>query len=95
MADRKTNKIYQRKLKSGNRLWALEIILWKLRLYGKLRCIRQTLQLSKFYRVSLADLCVLLIDTFEKLPLINSERQTTTLTRSKTGFFVTLVNAVN
>ena len=32
----------------------------------------QNLQLSQFYRVSLADL-VLLINTFEKLPLINLE----------------------
>ena len=33
----------------------------------------QNLQLSQFYRVSLADLCALLINTFEKLPLINLE----------------------
>ena len=71
--DRKINKIYQPKLKSGNELWALEIIHYKLRLYGKLFCIRQTLQLLQFYRVSVADLCVLLINTFENLPLINSE----------------------
>ena len=71
--DRKINKIYQPKLKSGNELWALEIVHYKLRLYGKLFCIRQTLQLLQFYRVSVADLCVLLINTFENLPLINSE----------------------
>ena len=32
--DRKINKIYQRKLKPGNGLWALEIAYWKLRLSG-------------------------------------------------------------
>ena len=69
VGDRKVNKIYQRKLKSGNRLWALGITFWKLRLYGKLFCLRQTLQLSQFYRLSPSDLCALLI----KLPLINSE----------------------
>ena len=41
--------------------------------YGKLFCIRQTLHLSQFYRVSLADLCALLINTFQKLPLINPQ----------------------
>ena len=71
--DRKINKIYQRKLKSGDKLWALEITNWKFRLYGKLLCIKQTSQLSQFYCLSLADLCALLINIFEKLPLINSE----------------------
>ena len=73
VGDRKINKIYQRKLKFGNRLRALQINHWKLRLYGKSFCIRQNLQLSQFYRVSIADLCALLINIFEKLPLINSE----------------------
>ena len=40
---RKINKIYQRKLKSGDRLWAVKITLWKLRLYRKLFCIRHRL----------------------------------------------------
>ena len=70
--DRKINKIYQQKLKSDIRLWALEISYWKLRLYSKLFCLIQTLHLSHFDRVSLANLCVLLINIFEKLPLINS-----------------------
>ena len=73
VGDRKINKIYQRKLKFGNRLRALQVTHWKLRLYGKSFCIRQNLQLSQFYRVSIADLCALLINIFEKLPLINSE----------------------
>ena len=42
VGDRNLNKIYQQKLKYGDRLWALEIIHWKLRLYGKLFCMRQT-----------------------------------------------------
>ena len=72
VGDRKINS-YQRKLKSGDRLWwALEITFWKLRLYGILFRIRQTLKPSQFYRVS-ADLCALLINTFKKLLLINSE----------------------
>ena len=33
VSDRIINKVYQRKLKSGNRLWKLEITHWKLRLY--------------------------------------------------------------
>ena len=70
--DRKINKIYQQKLKSDIRLWALEISYWKLLLYSKLFCLIQTLHLLHFDRVSLANLCVLLINTFEKLPLINS-----------------------
>ena len=37
-----SNKIYERKLKPGDRLWALEIAYWKLSLYGQLFCIRQT-----------------------------------------------------
>ena len=59
VGDRKINKIHQQKLKSGDRLW-------KLRFYGKLFCIRQTFQLSLFCRVSLADLCALLKNTFKK-----------------------------
>ena len=58
VGDRKINKIYHRKLKSGDRVWTLEIIHWKLSIYGKFLCIRQTLQISQFYRVSLADLWV-------------------------------------
>ena len=46
VGDRKISKMYQRKLKSGDRLWALEITNWKLRLYGKEFCVRQILQLS-------------------------------------------------
>ena len=65
--DRTINKIYRQKLKPEDRLWALEINHWKLRLYGQLFCIRQTSQFSQFYRVSLADLYALLINTFEKL----------------------------
>ena len=37
-----SNKVYQRKLKPGDRLWALEITYWELCLYGQLFCIRQT-----------------------------------------------------
>ena len=48
VGERKINKIYQRKLKPSDRLWALEITHWKLRLCGKLFCIRQTSQLSQF-----------------------------------------------
>ena len=70
---RKVNKIYQWILKLGDRLWALEITHWKWRLYGELFCIRQTLQLWQFYRMSLAALWALLVNIFEKLPLINSE----------------------
>ena len=66
VGDGKINKIHQQKLKSGDRLWALEITNWKLRFYGKLFCIRQTFQLSLFCRVSLADLCALLKNTFKK-----------------------------
>ena len=40
----------------GDRMWALEIAYWKLCLYGKLFCIRQT---SQFYRVSVAELSTL------------------------------------
>ena len=69
---RKINKIYQQKLKSDIRLRALKITYWKLLLYSKLFCLIQTLHLSHFDRVSLANLCVLLINIFEKLPLINS-----------------------
>ena len=64
---KKINKIYH------ERLSALEIIHWRLRLYGNLFCIGQTLQLSQFYHVTLADLCALLINIFEQLPLINSK----------------------
>ena len=71
--ERKINKIYQRALKLGDRLWELEIAYWKLCLYGQLFCIRQTWRFSQFYRVSLAELCALLINIFEKLHLINSE----------------------
>ena len=46
---------------------ALEIAYWKLGLYGQLFCIRQTFHFSQFYRVSLTELCALLINTFEKL----------------------------
>ena len=73
LGDRKISKPYQGKLKSGHRLWAFEIIYWKLRLYGKLFCIKQTLQLSQFCRVPTADLCASVIDTFGKIPLINSQ----------------------
>ena len=44
--DRKVNKIYQRKLKPGDRLWGLETDYWKLCFYGQLMYIRQTSQLS-------------------------------------------------
>ena len=71
--ERKINKIYQRKLKLADRLWALEIAYLKLCLCGQLFCIRQTLQFSQFYRVSLAELCALLINIFEKLLPVNSE----------------------
>ena len=71
VGDRKIDKIYQRKLKSGNRLLALEITHWKLSVYGKLFSIRQTLQLSQFYRALLADLCALLINTFENFSKAN------------------------
>ena len=73
--ERKINKIYKRKLKLGDRLWALEIAYWKLCLYGQLFCIRQTSQFSQFYRVSLAELCALLLNIFEKLNklITNSE----------------------
>ena len=57
----------------GKLLKLLEIACWKLCLYRQLFCIRQTSQLSQFYRVSLAELCALLINTFEKLNLINSD----------------------
>ena len=36
-------------------------------------CIRQALQFLQFYLVSLAELCTLLLNIFEKLHLINSE----------------------
>ena len=75
---RKINKIYQQKFKSGDRLWALEITLWKLRLYVKLFCTGKTLPL--------ADLCTLLINTFEKLPLINSEANLRPLQHLKWSF---------
>ena len=69
----KINNIYQRKLKLADRLWALEIAYLKLCPCRQLFCIRQSSQFSQFHRVSLADLCALLINTFEKLRLINSE----------------------
>ena len=71
--ERKIYKIYQRKLKLGDKLWALEIAYLKLCICRQLFCIRQTSQFSQFYRVSLAELCALLINIFEKLHLINSE----------------------
>ena len=97
VGDRKINKIYQRKLKSGDRLWALDITNWKLRLYGKLFYIRQTLQLSQFFRVSLAaDLCALLINALEKLNNFNKLIGKSKIPKtSKMEFFVTSVNAVN
>ena len=61
------------RLRLGDRLWALEIAYWKLCFYGQLFCMRQTSQFSQFYRMSLAELCALLINIFEKLHLINSE----------------------
>ena len=71
--ERKIKKMYQRKLKLADRLWALEIAYLKLCLCRQLFYIRQTSQFSQFYRVSLAELCALLINIFEKLHLINSE----------------------
>ena len=73
VGDRKIIKIYQWKLKSGDWLWVLETAFWKLCFYGKLFSIRQNLKLPQFYRVSLDDLRALLMNTFKKLPLINSE----------------------
>ena len=64
---------YQRKLKLGDKLWALEIAYWKC-LYGQLFCIRQISQFLQFYRVSLAQVCAVLINIFEKFHLINSVR---------------------
>ena len=58
VGDRKINKIYQRKIKSDDKLWALKITHGELRLYEKLFCTRQTLQLP--HGVSLADLCALI-----------------------------------
>ena len=72
-SERKENNIYQRKLKPGDRSWALEIAYWKVFLHGQLFCIRQNSQFSQFYRVPLVELCALLINTSEKLHLINSE----------------------
>ena len=62
--ERKINKIYQRKLKLGDRFWALEIAYWKLCLYGQLFWIKQISQFSQFHRVSLAELCALLINKY-------------------------------
>ena len=45
--------------------------------------------------VSLADLCALLINTFEKLPIINSEANLRPPQHLQGSFFVTLVNFVN
>ena len=70
--ERKIKKMYQRKLKLADRLWALEIAYLKLCLCRQLFYIRQTSQFSQFYRVSLAELCALLINIFEKLRLIKS-----------------------
>ena len=71
--ERKIYKIYQRKLKLADKLWALEIAYLKLCICRQLFCIRQTSQFSQFYRVSPAELCALLINVIEKLYLINSE----------------------
>ena len=73
ISGQKNHQNISTKIKSGDRLWVLETTLWKLCFYGKLFCIRQNLKLSQFCRVSLDDLRALLINTFEKLPLINSE----------------------
>ena len=54
--ERKIKKMYQRKLKLADRLWALEIAYLKLCLCRQLFYIRQTSQFSEFYRVSLAEL---------------------------------------
>ena len=54
--ERKIYKIYQRKLKLADKLWALEIAYLKLCICRQLFCIRQTSQFSQFYRVSLAEL---------------------------------------
>ena len=51
------SKIYRIKLKPEDRLRALKISHWKWRLYAQLFHIRQSLQLSRFYRVSLANIC--------------------------------------
>ena len=45
---KKFNKIYQRKLKPGDRLWVLNITHWKLSLYRKLFWRQQTSQFSQF-----------------------------------------------
>ena len=47
--DRKINKTYQQKLKSGDILWAVEITHWKLRHYGKLFCIHLFIHLFAIY----------------------------------------------
>ena len=54
--ERKIKKMYQRKLKLADRLWALEIAYLKLCLCRQLFYIRQISQFSQFYRVSLAEL---------------------------------------
>ena len=56
--------------------------------YGQSTCIRQTSQLSQFYRVSLAYVYALLINSFKKLHLINLEANLRPSTTSKMEFFV-------
>ena len=58
----------------------LEMTHWKLPICGKAFCIRQTSQLSQFYRVPLAEACALLINAFEKLHPMNSGKSTTPAT---------------
>ena len=86
VGDRKINKMHQRKVKPGVRLWALGIIHWKLRLYGKLFCIRQTSQLSVLPCITSLHVCF--TDKYlQKLPLINSEANLRPPQHLKWNFF--------
>ena len=58
----------------------LEMTHWKVISSGKAFCIRQTSQLSQFYRVPLAEESALLINAFEKLHPMNSGKSTTPAT---------------
>ena len=67
-------------------MWAFEIINWKLHLYGKLFYIRQILQLSQFYRVSLSDLRASLTKYLWKTSFNKFRRKSKTPTASKWSF---------
>ena len=91
---RKNSKIYQRKLKLADRLWALEIAYLKLCLCGQLFCIRQTSKFSRFCRVTSWAMC--LTDKYLWKTSPNKRRgKSTTPTISNQELFVALVTTIN